>query len=115
MILYTRTQGIALTDELATHIDRQVRFALTRFAGRITRIHVQVENTEGPTQGALKECRIRVGLRSRGSLVVKEHDQDVFSAVARAADRLGHAVARHLDRVRGTRRTRETRIIHDAV
>ena len=113
MKIQIETQERQPTEELLAHVDRHVRFALTRFTGRVRKVGVEIRNVEG--NGRQQECRIRVELSTRASLVVREADESPFTAVARATSRIGHVVSRHLDRVHQTRRRNPRRALQDVV
>ena len=106
MKIFTRTQLTETDDELQAHIERHVRFALNRFSDRVWRVHVQIRDLNGPRGGLDTECKIRVELDTRASLLVKELDSCPFAAVANATSRLGRVVSKHVDRVQRTRRAR---------
>ena len=102
MQIQVRNHCLAKSTELKDHIDRHLQFALGRFAPRIRSITVRLADLNGPRGGLDQECRLlvqladRVGMRGRPGIVIEELDSDVFSAVARASERAGRAVARHL-------------------
>jgi putative sigma-54 modulation protein len=102
MLIQIRTQGIARSAELEAHIDRQLHFALARFSQQIRTIAVHLADLNGPRGGIDRECRVHVvptkrdGLDSRGGLVIEELDRDIYAAIARASERAGRAVSRHV-------------------
>jgi putative sigma-54 modulation protein len=102
MLIQIRTHGVERSAELEAHIDRQLQFALGRFADQIRTIAVHLADLNGPRGGIDQECRLHVvpskrdGLDARGGLVIEELDRDIYAAIARASDRAGRAVSRHL-------------------
>lgn len=92
-------KGEPLSDEDRQHLDRQVRFALSRFADRIRQVRVSLgRETNGA--GTIKKCSITVTLRPAGTISVRTEAADLRTAVARAAERIGRHVARTLGRER---------------
>ncbi len=92
-----------LGDDLAEFIERRLRFALGRFAGRIDRVSIRLSDVNGPRGGVDKRCRITVALTPRGVVRVAGSGDDPFALVARAAKRAGRTVHRALGRRRRPR------------
>ena len=90
--------------ELATHVERRLRFALARFSGRIGRVNVFLADQNGPRGGVDKTCRIIVRLLDGGDVVAEVSDVDWAVAVDRATTRIGHTTGRELARRRAGRR-----------
>jgi putative sigma-54 modulation protein len=91
--------------DLTAHIERRLRFALSRFSGRIRRVNVFLADQNGPRGGIDKTCRIVVILRDGGNVVAEVNDVDWVIAVDRATTRIGHSTGRDLARRRAGRRT----------
>ena len=115
MRLHIRYPGHSLTEDLAVYVDRQLRFALRRFADRVARVDVTLRDQNGPKGGVDQECKIHVQLTTRARLRVKETRDDAFAAVALASDRIAHAIGRHVDRIRRPRRARASQALPEAV
>ncbi len=92
------TKSIDLTEIIRTHVERRLQFALDRFSERIVRVFVRLVAMNGSHGARNNECHIKVRLFGLKSLMVKEADTDLFTAVDRAAERAGQTVARTLDR-----------------
>lgn len=90
--------------DLTAHVERRLRFALSRFSGRIRRVNVFLADQNGPRGGIDKTCRIVVLLRDGGSVVAEVNDVDWIIAVDRATTRIGHTTSRDLARRRAGRR-----------
>lgn len=88
-----------LDDVLGDYIERRVRFALGRFAGRIDRVAVRLSDVNGPRGGIDKHCRVTVVLSPRGVVRVEGSGDDPFALVARVAKRAGQAVRRTFGRL----------------
>ena len=95
---------LTVTDALRTHIERRLQFALGRFGGRVASVKVCLQDINGPRNGTGMRCRIAVGVRPTGSVVIEDTDADLYAAVDRAADRAGRSVGRHLERARDRER-----------
>jgi hypothetical protein len=94
MNIQLRGQGTELSVALRAHAERCLGFALRRFAGRIDRVTVWLEDVNGPRGGVDKRCRIAVRLRPTGAAFVAKSAGDAYVAIGRAAGRAGAAVAR---------------------
>ena len=97
MKIEMRTRGVTATKELKAHVQRRMRFALHRFGERVRRLHVLLEDINGPKGGIDIHCKLRVELAGGGDMVIHENHQDPFSAVSRASERISHAVGRRVD------------------
>lgn len=109
MNIELHTQGIAPTEQLKDHIERRLRFALTRFGRKLRRVHVTLSDQNGPKGGFDTQCKVRAELSDAGPIVIQQVHRDAFSAVARAADRISHAVGRQMERLNDRRRGRNPR------
>lgn len=99
--------GFPITNALAEHARRRLRFGLTRHSDRIQRVVVRVGDQNGPRGGEDKFCRIRVYLLDAPVAVMADVGSDLYAVIDRTADRVGRAVVKHLDRSRsGLRRGR---------
>jgi hypothetical protein len=96
MNIQLRSQGTEGSEALRAHAERSVGFALRRFASRIERVSVWLEDVNGPRGGVDKRCRIAVRLRPTGSAFVAKTAPDAYVAIGRAAGRAGSAVARRI-------------------
>ena len=96
MNVQLRGQGTDVSLALRVHAERCLVFALRRFARRIDRVTVWLEDVNGPRGGVDKRCRIAVRLRPAGAVFVAKNASDAFAAIGRAAGRTGSAVARKI-------------------
>lgn len=104
MVWNVKGVGGTPAPELAAHVERRLRFALTRFSSRIGRVTVFLADQNGPRGGIDKTCRIVVRLRAGGDVVAEVSDVDWEVAVDRATTRIGHTTGRELARRRAVRR-----------
>lgn len=100
MRLEVRGQHIDVTEALHSHATRRLQFALSRFGQRITRVTVHLTDPNGPRGGRDKHCRIVAKMKHGGEVIAEDLDADLYAAITQAADRLGRAVARELERQR---------------
>jgi len=103
---------ITVSTGLREYIQRRLYFALGRFGPAIDRATVRVGDMNGPRGGIDKCCQIVVTLRASGSppIAIGDIDEDLRSAVARASNRAGRAVARAVERRRRKRAYQRRRL-----
>ncbi len=111
MKLEMRTHGIDLTDKLKAHIESRMHCALARFAARVRRVHVLLEDTNGPKGGTDIRFKVRAELAPGGELVIEGMHDDAFAAVGRAASRISQAIGRRVNRLKAARRGRPLRSV----
>lgn len=100
MQVFVSAKNFKVPETIREHIDRRLAFALDRFEREIERIDVSLADLNGPKGGVDKQCRMVAKLRSDGTLVIEDEDMDFYTVINRAADRLGHAVQRAIERRR---------------
>ena len=108
MRLDIRIQKVDLPKEVNRYIARRLHFCLGRFEARIGNVTVRIFDINGPRGGADKRCRMAVRLIPSDVIVVEEVNADLFAAIDRAAERLGQALARKLNRARALKTQRES-------
>ena len=99
MQLDIRGRNLRLTPALLDHVDRRLRFALGRFAARLSRVAVRVGDVNGPRGGVDKRCWIHLELSGK-ALTIEEVDADLYVAIDRASERAGRATERAVARLR---------------
>ena len=99
MQLDIRGRNLRLTPSLLDHVDRRLRFALGRFAARLSRVAVRLGDVNGPRGGIDKRCCIHLELRGK-ALTIEEVDADLYVANDRASERAGRATERAIARLR---------------
>ncbi len=110
MRLEIHSSRIAVSDSTQAYVERRLGFALGRFADVVERVVVSLADINGPRGGIDKSCRIRVKLMGQQTPVIVEVlELEIRPAVDMAADRIGRAVARQLDR-RTPRRSFDKRV-----
>jgi ribosomal subunit interface protein len=102
MQLDIQCQGFDLTEGIRAHTRRRLAFALGRSALHLSRVAVLLADINGPRGGRDKRCRIRVRLHPAIEVVVEDTESDLYTAIDRAAERVGRAVVRQIRRQRQT-------------
>ena len=100
MELEIRRQDAHLDEAMREFVERRIAFALRPFEQQVTRVNVNLNDVNGPRGGVDKQCRILVSLRRGPTVRIEDLDVDLASAVGRAADRVGTAVSRRIERKR---------------
>jgi putative sigma-54 modulation protein len=90
--------NIALTDHLSYYVKRRLHFALSTRDENIMRVIVRLSDINGPKGGKDMCCHIQVGLKGAGDVVIKDVEENIYTAVDRAAGRAARTVARKLAR-----------------
>jgi ribosomal subunit interface protein len=90
--------NFTLTSGLRSHIERRLAFALSARDEHIHRITVRLTDINGPKGGEDMCCHIQVALNRLPDVLVKDTEADLFTAIDRAADRVGRTVSRQLAR-----------------
>jgi len=79
-------------------VERRLKFALARFGSKIGKIAVNLCDENGPRGGVDKMCRIVVKVHRARDVVIIDRDADIKISISRAAERVGRAVARSIER-----------------
>jgi hypothetical protein len=103
--LTVKTRGVALSEKLLGVIRGSIASAVGRFAERVTRVVVRVDDTNGPRGGVDTECRMTLQLDRGRGLTVSAVAPNEFAAVGRAAARARTCFVRALKK-QGSRRRR---------
>lgn len=110
MRLELQSSRIDVSDSTQAYVERRIGFALGRFADVVQNVVVSLEDINGPRGGIDKSCRIRVKLLGRKVPVIADVlELEIRAAIDVAAERVGRAVARELDR-RTRRRPADKRL-----
>jgi putative sigma-54 modulation protein len=100
MELDIRAQNLHVDEATEELVQQKMDTALEQFDTWITRVMVHLEDVNGPRRGVDKQCRVLVNLKGGKTIKVEDLDEDMVSAINRAADRVGQAVSREVDRRR---------------
>ena len=105
MKIDVRFRGLAPSLELREHTQRRIHFHLSRFGAEVTAVVVRIADVNGPKAGVDKRCQVTVRGPRIDSATLNEMSADAYTAVDLAAERIGRAVGRELDRARSDRRS----------
>ena len=98
-----------LTEALQSYIERRLHFSLRRFGRRVGRISVRITDVNGLRGGVDKACYVSAELLPSGGTVIQRTvDANLYAAIGRAVEGLGHSFARALERKVEWRQNRET-------
>ncbi|QDU19204.1 HPF/RaiA family ribosome-associated protein [Urbifossiella limnaea] len=101
-----RANAVALTAVGREFAEQRLSSALGRAAGHVRSVNVYVADENGPKGGDDTTCRVAVNLDNGPPVFVRHRAAGLRAAVGGAAERVGQAVARALDRVDRGRRLR---------
>ena len=96
MKIYLTAHGVELSNELRDYTKRRVYFSLGRLTGQIKSLSVRLSDINGPRGGVDKCCQIRVETGLHRTVVIREQQESIYTAVALAVERAERAVLRQL-------------------
>lgn len=97
-----RTDG----DDLRSYARKRAGFKLGKFASRIERVTVRLDDESGPKGAPLSVCSVKVVISRLESVVVTAADADVRAALDTALDGAERAVRRTVERAKSRARRR---------
>jgi ribosome-associated translation inhibitor RaiA len=100
MTLSIRTHGWEAGPDLRAYVERRLGFALGRLGPRVRAVTAYLEDVNGPRGGPDKRCRLVARLAGGADVVVEDTGSDAQELIDRAANRLGRAAHRQVERVR---------------
>jgi ribosome-associated translation inhibitor RaiA len=112
MMIAIQSRDFPLTNALNNHVHKRLGFTLGRAAGQVRRIAVRLSDLNGPRGGIDKRCFIEVRLDRMAPVVVEDVQSDLYTAIDRAASRIGRAVIRRLAQDSNRRRQRRGQDLH---
>jgi hypothetical protein len=86
-----------LSDTLRGHVERTMRFALTRYTHSLDSVTVTLSDENGSRESVEKRCHVVIHLRPAETLLIDESDSGLAAAASRAAHRASRAVLRRLE------------------
>ena len=99
MRIQIQSLAFPLTAAVLDHIERRLRFALTRIRDRIRRVDVRLGDTKVPRGGKDKFCRIQVFLENAPPVLIVDRGGNLYAAIDRAAERAGRTIVNGLYRL----------------
>lgn len=107
MHIELHAKDIERTAALEEHVHRRLDYALGRFGDRVHDVRVRLTDENGPRGGDDDiRCHVRATVGKAGTLLIEQRGRDAFTAVARAARRLGQEAGRKVNRLGKRRRGR---------
>src|SRR5512140_3806144 len=103
MQVEVRIKDTDAAEAVRSYATRRIHFALGRFASRVGRVQVRVSDVNGTRGGADQCCHISAERLSSGKVVVEQVDANLFVAIDKAAERVGQAFTREIQRVHARR------------
>lgn len=108
MDLDVRIQNNDLGTAVRNYAIRRIRFAMGRFASRVSRIVMRISDVNGLRGGIDQSCRLTAEFLPTGRVVVEQLDADLVTAIDRACERAGQATKRRIERARRARTQRDS-------
>jgi ribosomal subunit interface protein len=99
MHVLVRGLNVSVSDSLKLRIENRLDLALGRFASHVADVQVRLSDTNDRHTGMDGRCQISARLRGSHPVWIDEIAADLATAVDVAADRLGQAVARRVERM----------------
>ena len=94
-----------LTEALQSYIERRLHFSLGRFGRRVGRVRVRIADVNRSRGGVDKARCVSAELLPSGAAVIQRAvDANLYAAIGRAVEGIGHSFARALGRNRERRR-----------
>jgi putative sigma-54 modulation protein len=87
-------RGFSLTSSIAGHVHKRLDFLLGQGLRRLRRVQVTLSDLNGPRDGAIKRCQIRVSIIGLRPFVIEDVQSDLYTAIDRAASRAARIVVR---------------------
>lgn len=109
MQTHIQSRGFNLTAGLREFTLRRLSYTVSFASDRIRRVTVHLSDINGPRGGNDKRCQLVVTMDKLPSVVIEDTENDLYAAIARATERAGRSVARHLGR-KQPRRASSSRI-----
>lgn len=106
MLISITDRSDLLDESLQELAERRIRFALSRFDSRVSRIELVVADENGPRGGVDKFCRLTVRLKRAREVVIKDRDESIGACISRVAERAARSVAREIERQQSFDRSR---------
>lgn len=98
MNISVSSRAIPIDDEMLEKIDMWVYFSLSRFGPRIDGALIHIAEVIGARGKSQRLCRLSVRMNQLGSFSIETIEDEVATAVSRAAERAAKQVQRILER-----------------
>lgn len=98
MKMHIQSRGFNLTEGIREFTLRRLNYAVSFARGHIRRVTVHLSDINGPRGGNDKRCQLLVTMDKRPMIVIEDTENDLYAAIARATERAGRSIARHVGR-----------------
>jgi putative sigma-54 modulation protein len=94
------------SEAIEQHVHDRLTAALDQHADYVRDVMVHLDDVNGPRKGLKdKRCQVIVQFANKlPAIVIDERDDDLYTAVSLAADRVKQSAGRHLGRARERRK-----------
>lgn len=96
MLINIHGHGFSITHAIREHVEKRIRFALSRIGHRLKRVDVRLSDLNGPRGGVDKRCLIEVRINRHPPVIVTDVQSDLYTCVDRACARARRTVMRRL-------------------
>lgn len=93
-VIINPADDVKLSDKLSKHIHSSLEKVDRRFGDWLTRTEAFIKDVNGPKGGVDKHCRLEARPRGTEPVVVDHQDEDLYTCVSRAAEKLEKALER---------------------
>jgi ribosomal subunit interface protein len=93
--------GIEEIEPLKIYVTQRLRFVLSRFGERITRVGARLSRIQTEPEKAQLRCRLTVSLNSGRKILAEVSDRDAYAAIDQAVDRAQRFVGLRLVKLNG--------------
>lgn len=93
-VIINPADNVELSDAYRGHVNRSLEKVDRRFGDWLTRTEVFIKDVNGPKGGVDKHCRLEARPRGTEPVVIDHQDEDAYTCVTRAAEKLGKALER---------------------
>ena len=90
MDVHLLAQQFPLTPALRKHVERRLRSGFAFARDRIGDVVVRLGDINGPRGGQDKACQIMIAVPGRPTVVVRDVQEDLYSAIDRAVKRAAY-------------------------
>ena len=107
MKLEIRSHGFSLTQAIIQHVQKRFASALRHGGRTVADVTVRLRDVNGPRRGGVdKRCGVEIRLAHGGPTVIQETDDDLYTAIDRAANRSKRTLLKKIGRLRKRSRVR---------
>lgn len=102
-----------ITDAMRQHIERKLRFTLTRIRSHIQSVSIRLEDINGPKGGLDKCCTLKILISNTPAVIIKDVQEDMYQAIDTALHRLNNVATRKIERLKARNR-KAMKVVHIA-